>query len=215
MMTQSEFLKNVTVLLTTYKRPAAARYMITHIQHRPLMVIVDKGREDLDVPSDLHSGIDLLACEPNCGAVKAIETGIVAIQTKYVMYLSDDMEFMDTNDAWLHELVRVYIEQLGDKDGVVASNDLWLNGAIACFPLFAKKFHMDYIYPAPYRSFCIDNEWSDKSTYLGRYAYAPAAIIRHLRWHKDYQKQLDREAAIFYKRMAEWKDNQRAKNDCI
>ena len=210
-MTVSEFLKEVTIVLTTYKRPVALRYMVRHIKHRPLSVVVDRNRISCDIPVR-KVDFDIVVAEPNCGAVKAFHTGVLAAATKYIIWLNDDMRIHGKNDAWLYEAARVYVEKLGDKDGVVALNECVTGGKLACFPLISRKFYMEYFNPPPYRAFGIDNEWTAKAQYLKVYAYAKHAIVKHLQWIPADRKILHSDLTIFRRRMKVWLSEQERTN---
>ncbi len=198
---------DLSILVATYNRPDAIRYVINNIVHRPLIIIVDSDR-DHDIPSDVIKPVTVLHCLPGCGPVKAYETGIEAITTRFILILNDDIKF--TSDNWLDEAITTYKSKIGiNNDGVVALNDGVQHGLIACFPLFSKKFYMDNCHPMPYKTYFQDTEMTQKALLLKRYAYAERATVTHLRWHTDSNDVMCRELGIFNKRMLDWKRQHR------
>lgn len=199
-------MRDVTIVMPTYGRPDLAAYMIARIAHRPLIIVVDADRREVDLPKDLPPDILVVSSEPHCGPVRAAETGFMAVDTRLIVNLNDDMEFTAESSGWLEAAIQVYRERIGlNRDGVVAIREGVQNGKIAPFALFTRKFYMDHLYPSPYRYYFVDTEMSIKAKTLGVYAYAPKAFIKHLNLPQTNQEVMRREFPIYEKRLAEFR----------
>ena len=200
-------LKETTIVIPTFNRPAALCNFIQSLgDNKKIIVVVDRDRQHVDIPASIINKVQIVLSEPGCGAVKAAENGIMACDTRFVVNLNDDMELTNESEGWLEELCRVYETELGyDVDGVVSLKDGIQNGRIASFALFTRKFYIDNVYPAPYFSYYVDNEMSDKARCLDVYRYAEKAFIQHLAWHVDSSDLMQKEGRIFTKRMEDWK----------
>ena len=200
---------NVTVILPTKNGQDRAQYILDNILawNCPITVVVNKDRPE-DAPLNL-CGASVIYCPPNAGSVKALELGIIYAETPYVVILNDDLEFTSRSNGWLDEICRVYAENFGDGSAVVASNDDTFQGRIACFPLMARKFYLDHCYPAPYRSWLVDNEWTDKAKALGVYAYAENAFFKHLNIHGHDEAVFASDTALHAARMNDFYANLR------
>ena len=170
-------IRDVTIVVPTRSRKERVGTLLSKLQHPHdrILLVVDKGREQEDLPSNLNGQI-VVNSEPNCGSIKAIETGIVAAKTSHVLFINDDM---DLGEGCIEEAIRYYNERFGDQDGVVGLNHGLKWEHIACAVLMPRKFYMDHCYPSPYKRYCIDNEWTEKARALNMYAKAENARLLH------------------------------------
>jgi hypothetical protein len=193
--------------MPTRGRPDRAAAVIAQVPHRPFIVVVDEGRM-CDAPPSWHwSGATIVTCPPQApgksNPVPAVEAGIMAARTFYVVVICDDVSFPDGGISWLEQACAVYTREIGDRSGVVAIND-GIRDDIACFPLMDKRFYMDHIYPAPYRRYYADTELSAKAKALGVYAVAPLACVKHENIGPHDSDALFEEGRVFERRMEEF-----------
>jgi hypothetical protein len=152
-------LDDVTLVIPTKGRPDKVWNIVSTVPHRPLLFVVNAGREALDLPNELR-GAGVLSV-PECrGAVHALESGFLAAKTKLVCLICDDVSFVDDGIFWLREALRVYNEKLGDRDGVVALEDGTDAPMTAAFALLSREFYLRNCYPSPYTSYFVDPEWT-------------------------------------------------------
>ncbi len=194
----------VTVLMPTFNRLALAIAATKAVTHRPYLLVVDDNRPQ-DVPPILN-GVTVVWNRPGRpGPNRAIETGILACNTRYIALIADDVEFPDGGDKWIEEAMRAYSAQLGERDGVIALND-GIRMDMACFPFFAKQFYLDHCYPVPYDRYYLDTDLSAKAQWLDAYGTAPMARATHTNIaHPDYAASFV-EDRMFRQRMAEFRE---------
>lgn len=192
---------DITVLIPTRGRRELVAQRLRDIAHRPLRLVIDRGRRAQDLPEDLL-GATVLECEPDCGAPRALEAGLRAVQTPFVLYLTDDCE---PAPDLVEKAAKVYARNFGTGPGVVALNDGVQQGRQACFGLIARQFYLDHCFPTPYQRYYQDTELSDKARWLGCYAYAPRARARH--FFADGQNELimAEDAETFHERMDQFR----------
>jgi GT2 family glycosyltransferase len=175
-------MSEITVVMPTYRRRWSAQYMVEHVLHRPFLLVVNEGREDEDLPPRMPSGVIpvVMPGSRRGGAVAAMEEGIMRASTRLVCVLNDDMEVVQHD--WLEQAARVYREQLGDADGVVGIRDGIQGENLAAFAVMSVEFYRHYIFPAPYRGYYVDKEWTTKARMLGVLYFAKQAYIKHLNY---------------------------------
>lgn len=193
-------LHDITILLPTRGRPALAAQRLAEIKHRPLLFIVDRGRRHLDLPGDLD-GADVVECEPECGAPRAIESGVLAAKTKAVLGLTDCICSADM----VPRARAIYAERFGAQDAVVAINDGVSKGSQACYFLTTRRFYLDHIFPCTYQRYYIDTELTRKAQWLGLYAYAPDAVAQHLFVDGQNARIMSEDHELFEQRMANFR----------
>jgi hypothetical protein len=169
--------RDVTVIVPTRGRKDRVGALLAALNHPHdrTLIVVDEGREGIDLPASLNGQI-IVKCKPDAGSVKAWEAGIVAAATSHVLLLNDDVEL---EAGCLAEAIRFYNERFPNGDGVVGLNHGPLWAHIACFALMPKMFYMEYCYPTPFKRYCVDNEFTEKAKALGLYARCETARLTH------------------------------------
>lgn len=193
------FPADVTLVMPTRGRRDLVAQRLRDIEHRPLLLVIDRGRTHLDLPDNLPADVVVVECEPDCGTCRAMQTGILAARTQFVMAMADDAII---ESGYVAEACRVYRERLSPRAGVVATNDGIEQGRQACFGLFPKAFFFDHCYPTHYHRYYQDTDWSQKARRLGVYAYAEEAKIQHLFIDGQDANAMAFDRQIFDERMA-------------
>ena len=195
----------VTIVLPTLGRKDLATKAVQKIRETAkfgrLLVVVNNDRWRTDLPDDLAVTGEHVRCEANAGVTRAVEAGVLAAVSPFICVVYDDIEIPE--EGWLERACKVYREKIGDRDGVVALND-GIRSDIACFPLMARQFYMDHLFPVPYRRYYADTELGHKAQALGVYAVATDAVVRHMNIGKHDADALRSEGRIFLGRMEEF-----------
>lgn len=166
------------------------------------MFVIEQGRELIDCPSDLK-GATMVIRPPGLGCPGAYEYALSEVTTTHMLGLTDDI-FIDSEnkDRWLPEAVRVWNEQIQEREGVVA-----LDSTTAYqreFLLISKKFYMEHLYPVPYFCWKSDAEAWEKAKRLGVAADSPQSIVRHIHVGKHSTVINETENHILRNRLALW-----------
>lgn len=184
---------DVTIILPSLGHKEALAIALEQITHRPLLVVYETGRRELDVPDDLR-GATLIERPQGLGCPQAYEWALQFVKTSHVLGMSDDCRVLPKDrDRWMDEAIAAHNEHLGDKDGVLA-----LNSGTAFrweFLLNSKKFYMEHLFPVPYLCHWSDSETIEKARRLGVFAEAPRACVQHD--HKGAMNNPKIEAAEF------------------
>ncbi len=194
---------DVTIIVPTRGRREWAQSILDHVEHRPLMFVIDRGRAELDLPTNLN-GAQVIEVEPGQGCPKTLEKGIEACQTRLFLCLVDDVRF--TGVDFVGEAIRVYQEKIGEGiAGVVGLNNGIEKGEIACFALIDKLFYMTHCYPTPYEKYYQDNEWTNKARTLKSFGYAANALVQHVVCEPQCPIIGERDGKLFVERMSNFK----------
>jgi hypothetical protein len=169
--------RDVTVVVPTRSRKDRVGTLLSNLTHPHdrVIVVVDKGRESEDLPANLN-GQTVIACEPDCGSVRAQETGILSAETSHVLCLNDDVELFP---GCIEEAVQFYNETFPKGDGVVGLNHGEEFKHIGCFTIMPKSFYVENCFPTPFKRYCVDNEITEKAAALGLYARCESARLKH------------------------------------
>lgn len=198
--------EQITILMPTRGRRELVAQRLAQIEHRPLLLVVDQGRREVDLPADLQ-GAEVVECEPGCGAPKAFEAGVMAARTPWLVMLCDDVECAP---GMLEEAMRaaeIRDQRSEGKTAIVAFNDGLSHGQQACFSLFSKQFYLDQVYPVQYQKYYIDTELGEKAKWLGRYVYAPRAKCHHTFFDGQDLQVMAEDSELFMERMQAFRAN--------
>ncbi len=200
---------DVTIIVPTRGRKELVEKLLSQVTHRPLLLVVEQGRELIDVPADIR-GATMVIRPPDLGCPKAYEYALSEVKTTHVLGLTDDIdigEFM--RDRWLPEAVKVWNDQIGERDGVLA-----LESTTAYqreFLMMTKAFYMEHLFPVPYLCGMSDFEAWEKAKRLGVAADSPNSVVRHVHFGERNRNISQSENEICHHRMNDWAAKNREK----
>lgn len=168
---------DLTIVVPTRGRKSRVERLLVEITHRPLMLVVDEGRNGEDLPEDLK-GATVLRCPPG-GPPTACHTGLMAADTSLVVFITDDIKWEEANPNWLDDALTMFNEKFPDGTGVVGLNDGRHGGDIACYSLLSKDFYQEHLDWRVYERYSGDNEMTAKAKSLCKFAYCETALLPH------------------------------------
>ncbi len=193
---------DVTIIVPTKGRKELVEKLLSQVTHRPLLLVVEDGRTATDVPADLK-GATLVIRPVGMGCPAAYEYALQEVKTTHVLGLTDDIDIAPfMQEQWLPEAVKIWNEQIQERDGVVA-----LESTTAYqreFLMTTKAFYMEHLFPVPYLCGKSDSEAWEKAHRLGVAADSPNSVVRHVHFGERNKNICKSENEIFSNRMQEW-----------
>lgn len=192
---------DVTIVMPTRGRVSLVGKLLDAIPHRPLLLAIDPGRRDEDLPADLK-GADYVELQPTGeGVPKIFDAAIDHVKTSHVFMLCDDV-IIETPD-WLDKAIDKLNSTYPDGNGVIAVEDGGWTGSHD-FLLFPKEFYLKHCRPTPFRKYYFDTAIWEKAKRLNCASKCfEARVIHTVEGGRDL-KAMDYDKKLFEREMARW-----------
>lgn len=180
-----EVKKEVTLLITTYKRPSGLKRIIDSIKKYTndilydLLIIIDGG--DCETYNYcVENNINCILTSWQRDFVANMNMAVYTCRTPYVVILADDMEIIQNN--WLQDSVKIFKEKFLDGVGLMTFNDSIQNGRLFASGMTSKKFVYEMggnLYNNSFFHFGADNITSKIAKEIKKYYYASEIKVNH------------------------------------